>query len=388
MSIRRHSKRSREPFPVPQTPGVYKRIAYSFVGVTVVIVAIALWFSSVRASVLITPAKEAMNAEVVVPIAKDPSNGELIGRVVRGAFEETREFTVDTGVAKEEIGTSTGKVSITNTYSVPQPLVKTTRLLTKDGRLYRISEGVTVPAGGSVVVEAYADEEGASYDFTEKTMFTVPGLSSSMQQFVTAVSISPFTGGKRLVRSLGKSDLEAAQKILTESILEDAKKKLRADVGNPILSESVFVVDSTDVNTSANVGDEADHFLMGIKLSVTGVFYSKTDLDGLVRKKFVDKIPDGRAVLSKDPINATYRVSETDISTERAMVTVNAEVLTIPTTADHLISKEQIAGLPIGEAEAKLQQMNGVEDAVITIHPSWARRLPTLSGRISVKIKQ
>jgi hypothetical protein len=388
MSIRRQSKRTREPFPVPQTPGIYKRIAYSFVGITIVIVAVALWFSSVRASVLITPAKESTAIQVDISVAKDPTSGGLVGRVVRGTFEKTQEFAVNTGVAKEEIGNSTGKVKITNTYSAPQPLVKTTRLITDDGRLYRISEGVTVPAGGSVAVEAYADEDGASYDFTGSTKFTIPGLSSSMQKFVTGVSITPFSGGRRLIRSLGQSDIDSAHKALEATILEDAKKDLRSDVDNPLLSESVFMIDGTDVNTSAKPGDEADHFLMGMKLTVTGVFYSKTDLDALVKQKLLDKIPSERAVLSKDPINLTYNVTDTDATNERAKVTVNAEMLTIPVKADNLISKEAIVGLPIGEAEAKLQQMNGVEDAVVTIHPSWVRRLPTLPGRISVKIKQ
>jgi hypothetical protein len=388
MSIRRTSKRIREPFPVPQTPGIYKKIAYSFVGVTIAIVAIALWFSSVRASVLITPAKETTNVDVDVSMAKQPASGELIGRIVRGTFEATQEFAVNTGTAKEEVGTTTGNVKITNTYSSPQPLVKTTRLLTSDGRLYRISEGVTVPAGGSVAVEAYADEDGSRYDFSEKTEFTIPGLSPSMQKFVTAVSITSFEGGKRLIRSLGQGDIDSAQKTLESVILEDAKKKLRSDVNDNTMSESVYMVDSAEVNTSAKSGDETDHFLMGMKLNVTGVFYSKTDLDALVRQRVTEKIPADRTIISKDPINVTYKVKDADAGSERARVAVSAEMLTIPTKADNLISKESIAGLPIGEAEAKLQQMNGVEDAVITIHPSWVRRLPTIAGRISVKIKQ
>jgi hypothetical protein len=388
MSIRKQARRVREPFPVPQTPGIYKKIAYSFVALTVVIVVVALWFSSVRATVLITPAKESTKVLIEVPIAKEASQGELVGRVVQGVFEKTQEFTVNTGVAKEEIGTSTGKVKITNTYSSPQPLIKTTRLLTADGRLYRIAEGVTVPAGGSVTVDVYADEDGAAYDFSEKTNFTVPGLSSSMQKFVTAISVSSFEGGKRLIRALSVQDLQAAEKTLQDAVLEDAKKKLRGDVNSTVLSEAVYVVDHTERNTSANPGDETDHFLMSMKLNVTGVFYSKSDLDALVRTKVTEKLAKGRTIISKEPLNVTYAVKDADAANERATVSVSAEMLTIPTSADNLISKESIAGLPISDAEQKLQQMSGVEDALITIHPSWVRRLPTLAGRINVKISQ
>lgn len=388
MSIRRQAKHVREPFPVPQTPGIYKKIAYSFVGLTVIIVAVALWFSSVRASVLITPAKESTKIEMNAPIAAEPGEGELTGRIVRGVFTATQEFAVNTGVAKEEIGTATGKVKITNTYSSSQPLVKTTRLLTEDGRLYRIAEGVTVPAGGSVVVEAYADQDGPKYDFTGKEEFTVPGLSPSMQKFVTAINTTSFEGGKRLVRSLGSQDIDAAEKTLQEVILEDAKKKLRTDVNDSRLAESVFLIEKSSRNTSAKPGDETDHFLMGMELSVTGVFYSKSDLDAYIKVQALEKIPSGRTVLSKEPINLTYEVKDVDPVNELASVAIRAEMITIPTKADNLISKEAIAGLPIDEAEKKLQAMSGVDDAVITIHPSWVRRLPTLAGRISVKIKQ
>lgn len=388
MSIRRQSRRVREPFPVPQAPGIYKKIAYSFVVLTVLIVGVALWLSSVRAVVVISPAKEPTAVQIEVPISKEPAQGELVGRVVRGVFEGTQEFAVNTGAAKEEIGTATGKVKITNTYSSPQPLVKTTRLLTSDGRLYRIAEGVTVPAGGSVNVDAYADEDGSKFDFTEKTAFTIPGLSESMQKFVTAVSISSFEGGKRLIRSLSQQDIDAAVKVLQTSILEEAKKKLRADANDGRLSESVYMVDNVEKNVGAKPGDELDHFLLGMKVNVTGVFYSKTDLDALIKQRITEKVPSNKMIVSKDPMNVSYEVKNADPSSERATVSVKAEVLTIPTKADGLISKESIAGLPIDEAEKKLQAVNGVEDAQITIHPSWVRRLPTMAGKISVKMKQ
>ena len=387
MAIRTQRTRIREPFPPPRTPGIYKSIAYSFVALTMIIVFAALWLSSVRATVWISAARESTEINTDVAIAQQPANGELAGRVVQGVFEEVKEFTVSEGEARETEGTATGKVRIFNTFSNSQPLIATTRLLTSDGRLYRISEGVTVPPGGTVDVEAYADEDGSKYDFTEKTNFSIPGLSESMQKFIHAESITPFKGGRMLVRVLTQEDVAKAEEELREIILEGAKKSLRADASDPRFTEATYLVDLVEKNTSARYGEEVDSFLMSLKLNVTGVFYPKMDLDALVKQKVADRIPEGKALVSDYPAKMQFEVSNVDVPRERATLDVKAEVLTKATDADDIVDKEEILGLPIDEAEHALEEMKGVDEAEVNVRPNWVRRLPTLEDHITVKIR-
>jgi hypothetical protein len=160
-----HRKRHREPFPAPPAPAAYRNIAYAFVGITVAIVAAALWFSSVRATVVVRASDEQTKLDAAVEVARVPSQGQLPGRVVQGVFEQRREFDVKTGVGKAVDAVAVGKVRISNTNSAPQPLVRTTRLITADGRLYRIDAAVNVPAKGSAEVTPMPTSRARSSNF-------------------------------------------------------------------------------------------------------------------------------------------------------------------------------------------------------------------------------
>ncbi len=387
MAIRTDKLRTREPFPAPPTPGIYKKIAYSFVALTIIIVFAALWFSSVRATVSVNVTREPTDIRTNVRVAMVPEQGELAGRVVQGVFERVQEFNVTGGAGTSVSGIATGKVRIYNERSSAQPLVVKTRLLTSDGRLYRLSEGVTVPPNGSVDAEAYSDEEGAKYDFSQKVSFTIPGLSESMQEFVYAESVTAFIGGEQVVRTLEAADVATAEESLKKDLLDEGKAKLQSEVGDMRYTDAVYLVSAEEKNTSVNLGEEAESFLMSLKLSITGVFYSKMDMESIVREQVADRVPEGREIVRQGPVKMQYNIENVDVPNEKAELSVNAEVLTKATSVDNLISKEAIIGLPIEEAESKIEQMAGIEEANITVRPSWVRRLPTLKDHITFKIE-
>jgi hypothetical protein len=369
--------------------GIYKKIAYSFVGVTILIIFTALWFSSVKATVTVTAKREPTNVSVDVDIAKVPKENELPGRVVQSVFEKTDSYKATSGEGKKVTGVSEGTVRISNRNSTAQPLVVKTRLLAADGRLYRIDDSVTVPAGGSVDVGAYADEEGGAYDFADAKSFTIPGLSESMQKLVTAKSMTPFEGGEQTIHVVAESDIAAAEESLKKVALDEAKTALAKEVSDPRFPDTVFITNTVERNTSAQVGDTAEDFLMSVKTNVAGVFYSRADLDALVRERVKDRVPTGRefASVGAEGMRVSYAVSMTDTANERARLTATADVQTKPTTADNLVSKEAIAGLSLDEAASKIRNMPGVEDVEITIRPSWVKRLPTLKDHIVVKVR-
>lgn len=387
MAIRKQVHRQRDPYPSPPASGAYAKIAYSFVALTVLVVLAALWFSSVSATVVISATREETPITLEMDISKNPTDGQIGGRVVQGVFDGMDEYTVTSTQATTVPGTSVGQVRITNTYSSSQPLIKTTRLLTNDGRLYRISESVTVPPGGSVTVQAYADQMGSSYDFTAPTSFTIPGLSTDLQRFVTGQSITAFTGGEKSMQVLTQQDIARAQNALRNNIVADAEKKLRASVTDSRLTESAYVPEDVEVNTSAHAGDQTDHFMLSLRIKVTGVFYAKGDMDTFVKSGITSHVPPGHVLAADDPVKVDYGVTSADPTKETAHITVTADVLTKPTSAEGFISKDAIAGLPVDSAIQTLEQMKGVENADVVVHPGWVRRLPKVTSRITVKIR-
>ncbi len=204
-------------FPTPPRPSVYRNIAYTFIGFTVVIVLAVVWLSSVHAEIVVKVKRETASLDTKVTVAKQTSPGQIPGRVVQGVFEKIQEFSVKAeATSTEPVATSSsmipsppsstasptaspsnesvlakGTVRIVNHYAKSQTLVKTTRLLTSDGKLYRIDKQVVIPSGGEASVGVYADQVGAAFAIGP-TKFTIPGLWIDLQKLIYAVSDQPF----------------------------------------------------------------------------------------------------------------------------------------------------------------------------------------------------
>lgn len=91
-----------------------------------------------------------------------------------------------------------GPVRIVNGSSSSILLVKTTRLLTADGKLFRLASDVSVPANGQIAVGAYADQLGAAFAIGP-TRFSIPGLSAIQQTQIYAVSDASFALAQPLI---------------------------------------------------------------------------------------------------------------------------------------------------------------------------------------------
>jgi hypothetical protein len=408
-------------FPVGVRPSVYRRIAYTFIGLTVVVILGVLWLTSVRAEVVVRLKRDAVRLDGVVEVAKEPRDGQIPGRVVQGTFTKTREYTV-TGESgqpsdptQEPVAPSApppsndvqarGTVKIINKYSKEQPLVETTRLLTPDGKLYRIDKTIRVPAGGEVTVAAHADKAGREYVLTEPTKFTIPGLYVDLQTYIYAESVgsfeamplgTPSTAGVEPptsqsvspnARPVSYEDIDRAKKSLTDEILNDAMKSLESKVENRDNMEVVYVVKVTDESKNAKVGQLTDSFLYSIKLDVTAVYYSKDDMQALVRSRLRERVPQGREFLPFTGGAVTYSLESSDPTSEVAAMRVTADANYRLSPTNPLLQKSVIAGKSVAEAKKLLLSIDGVEGVDITVRPSWLGSLPALKDRIELTIE-
>ncbi len=355
---------------------------------TVLVVIVALWISSVHARVVVKVRHETTQLQTTVEVAKSPVQGQLQGRVVTGTFEKIQEFGVnDSSSTLPEDLPVAGTVKIVNNYSKAQALIKTTRLLTTDGRLYRIDKTVVVPSKQSVNVAAHSDKSGSAYVLAAGTRLVIPGLWAEMQKYIYAEAVSGFSGGTQISKIVTDMDVNSAQKTLQDAVLEQAKKTLRAEAGVGDDWNAVFTTKTVDQKSNAATGQKSDEFLASVKLDVTAVFYPSKDMDVLVQQKLKERLPDGRELTDYNPSLVTYHIEQTDVPNETARISISAQAGSRLTTNSPGLSKDAVAGLSLSDAKAKLESLDGVDSVDIQIRPSWIGKLPTMQNHIDLLVQ-
>lgn len=388
-------------FPQPASSRLFRNIAVTFVLITVAVIGVALWTSSVRATIVVKAKRLPVNLDTILEIASVPATGQIKGRVVSGSFVESKEYPIETTtstvpVAPAQPIKTTGRVRITNTNSKDQPLVATTRLLTSDGKLYRLSKGVTVPAGGTAEVDAASDQPGSQFEVPVGTKFTIPGLWDQLQKMIYAESITSFamgnspSGGPR--RILTADALARAQQELYATALDRAKQSLNVEAGAPADWYAVYDVAGSSKQSNTAVGQDADKFLAQVKINVTAVFFPKEDVEAYVRTRLNEKLAEGY-VLSESTgttpgqLDASFRLESVDTAKSVARLSISAEGQSQLSKNSQTLKKDLIVGLPADEVIRKWSALDGVDQVDITLQPSWVHRLPSMKDKIELIIQ-
>jgi hypothetical protein len=165
-----------------------------------------------------------------------------------------------------------GSVRIINNSSQPQALIRTTRLMTSDNKIYRLNQSIVVPAYEHVMVEVYADAPGSEYAISP-TQFIIPGLDASLQSMIYAVSDVTFSMRKPTLSTIQPQIVYPTPNLLLTSyprILTIAwngnsqRARAQIDMGGLTVSDRywtmpyVYTTDNyqTSVQTEALAGDQ------------------------------------------------------------------------------------------------------------------------------------
>ncbi len=365
---------------------MYRRIAIGFVVVTVLLLAVVVLLSTIKAKIKVIPKIENIETEFIADITEGAeSAGEIPGRVFSLTLEEAREFTVSLEGATEIPSKAGGMVTIYNTSGSDQPLVASTRLLTPDGVLFRIDEAVVVPAGGTVEVMAHADQEGKDGEI-EASTFTIPGLNSARQKEVYAKSTEPMTGGVEYLKVVTEEDLENASTELADEMLESAKPELESMVSEDYTGETFLYSISEKVSDTVP-GEEAESFTISLTLEVIGVFYDKEALVALAEAKLFESLPRGYELIQINRDDIEITVERVDAEEELANVRVKLDGAMIVSPTNILLSKDSLIGLGPEEVANNLIEAGIAVDVEVTFSPFFIKKVPRLKDHIEIQIE-
>jgi hypothetical protein len=205
-------------------------------------------------------------AKPAVDVGDTPT---LVGRALETEVSADDSFAAS-GSKPSVGGKAKGSVTIVNTSSTPYTFVATTRVLSKDGVLFRLDAATPIPANGSVKAAVTADAAGPAGDIGPSE-FTIPGLGPSLATVVYATSDAAMSGGAGGdVPAVSVDDLVQAKEALHEkAIMEamadfDALRHTSEYIDPALYAETEVAFDAPEAGTAQAAFDA--ELTLGVKV--------------------------------------------------------------------------------------------------------------------------
>ncbi len=373
--------------PLSRSLKVYQRIAVAFVFMTFFLLLAVLYLSVSRATITVIANPRVVAVDTVVDAVANPTeDGQLSGIVRMQSFEtqEVIQLPEDGATPTEE--KAGGTVTIINESNAAQTLVATTRLLSKDGVLFRIDASVNIPAKGQKDVVVHADVPGLAGEIGP-TQFTIPGLPESMQKTIYAVSVDSMKGGISYTRVLSQKDIDDAVSSVSNALFSEAKSIMSAEIDRTVFTGDSYTMKVKSQGASAAVGTETGSFTVTLAIDVTAVYYDANAVKRYALSQLYARVPEGYAVdgVSTDAVQMT--VKDADVQKGTATLGVYLEGEAIISESSQVLSKDRFVGRAPNEVLTLLRASDAVKDASVSFTPFWLERVPTLKDHISIVIK-
>jgi hypothetical protein len=373
--------------------GFYRKISLVFILLTLVLVAAAFYFFLMKLTVEVTPKQERISDKITVTVSSDkPAEGinlsgekAIIGTVEQIPVKEEKFFqATGANILGQEI---TGKVSIINNYNQSKTLIATTRLLSPDGKLFRIKDKVDIPAGGSKEVEIYTDEPSQDMAIGP-TEFTIPGLWAGLQDKIYAKSSEAFVYQTQVEKFVQAIDIEKAAQDLKESLV----KKVSDQFGDNYKGFDKVVAeidkDSLQSSSTAVANDKTDQFTVSLSAMVNVVAFNSADAEKMAEEKLLSIVSSDKKILGLDKSKTEYGLSGTDFANKKATLEVSFVGTAMLSQADNVIKKEKLVGLSEAQINNYLRDLDKFSNFKLVFQPSFIKKAPMLVDRIKVIIKQ
>lgn len=286
---------------------------------------------------------------------------------------------------------ATGIITIYNNYSSsPQILVKNTRLETADGKIFFLTDKVTVPGQttskgtvtpGAVSAKIVAEKEGSAYNIGIVDL-TFPGLKSSAKyKTVFAKGKTPIDGG-----SGAKSKIVVnpdALDALHNKLLDNAEKQVAAQKSD----DYIVIPGSTQESISVNGTSTAT-------LDISVLLVKKSDL--ALQIQSAKNLDINLSTINKSDILIDTTNLNLSLPQGLSLKSLgnNSEIkagldgtTTISSDLSDAILKKELAGQVYDNAEKLLKNKIGIEAVDLEIWPWWIKTVPTNPDRINIKIE-
>ncbi len=354
-----------------------------------------------QAEVTIYPRKKDFAKEIKITVKEGADTSGFEQGVIPGQYKEmtikkTMKFNSTGETYATDDGKANGKVTIYNNYSTEeQSLVATTRVLSKEGKLFRLAKNITVPGmdgekAGTAEVTVIADQPGEDFNIGSTT-FTIEGFKGSPKYTKFEVkSFEPMEDGgspdsNKKLSMISSEDIERAREKTIAALEKDLEEEVKIQLG----SEMSAMFDSvekevTNVSSTNEVKDIVKSFSYTVEQKVKLMAFTTTDVNSVALLKMKEDV-DSDYEIEESQSKIVFKKSITDFENKTMTMYLDATSVAWPKIeADRLV--ENIAEKKEEEIKVILLGYPSIEKIEFLVKPSWLTGIPISKEKIDVKI--
>ncbi len=368
---------------------LYKRIAISFLAVTIILVLAISYFSLGKVVIKIEPAKKVSKIEFFIDLGQRSEATEALANLIPATIFETtiedaKTFPTTGKKSIENEGNTVGTITVHNESDQEYTFVRTTRFLSADGILFRMQSSAKIPAKGVVDVEVYPDDKKFS-DSLGPTTFTIPGLGSEKQKIVYGVTEKPLAKGGTEVYYLTEEDVKSAEQDLIGQLKNHALSELQNQLKfRSRLFDEATQVEIVSEETTPKVGDLGENFEMKLKIKVIALSLDESELSNEMEIKIAEQLSAGRELLNFDPDAIKYSLEKYDPNGKIITLKVVYNAESVITKNNKIFDKENLLGLNENEIKNYFTAFDDVKSLDIKFSPFWVKRVPNVVDRVDI----
>lgn len=379
MITRRLSTRAIPPPPIR----LYRTIALTFLFITVILLGFVIFAMLKKTEIIIMAREDSKTVKIIITAEPQQQNSKSISAIVTSTqFYWTEKYSPT--AVKNVPSTAKGNATIYNKTNENQILVKTTRLMTPTGVLFRLSDRVIVPSNGQINVNVYADKSGATGDIGP-SQFIIPGLSVEKQKLIYAESKTSMSGGSGKTKVVSESDLKAAEMDFAEKTKQAFLEKFTSAYNN--FDQKIVSITTQRIAPSADIGQETNEFTISGTSTLAVVLYNQQELSKVLNKEIGAGIDNGAEKILSLVGEPQITIETVDYSNKSARLTINTQVLLTLDVNASLLAKENFLNKNKSELERYIIGLPHVISMNITFTPSWITKTPGVPDKIKVIVK-
>ena len=314
------------------------------------------------------------------------------------SLEKTLEKQFATTGSKDVGSKASGEFTFYNDYDPINPVsLANGTVLSASGKTFILDGAITIPtatiislyplktSAGQIKGKVIAKENGEAYNVAPGK-FLVSSFSGVKQEKVYGQSTAALTGGlTKNLKVVAQTDIDKAKVALSDEMATAAKDELSKKGDEDKLKLVVSSIKSSELESSSSkqVGEEAENITVKLKLRITELAYSEEALRNLVKDKISKGLKENEMLVNPVDTDLKYDISKVDTDTGK---------ISIKSTYTGKVGKkfeaakiqELLARSKYGNAESRLEAMDGVKSASVVIKPNFWPFMPFLKQRIKV----